>query len=1073
MKRAFFIAVVIGVVCVSAFGAKTDKRATIFVQDGLIGGVRIEAARLGKIESLLQLKQGKSARYSVVVGRIDQHIISNLTMSLQIKVDKAWLSEQGYQIVVIPYRDRGGVIVVTGATDVGVLYGVIGLRLRMNKLGMTDVSKWRKSYRDRPLFKYRGGKGPLRGNWQTSSATREPMCDIFLYKEFPEIYPGEEFKKKYLAKVAKTEKKLRKQLANAKKYGTKVFFFTYQPTIISWGRKGFFKKHPEAKAVFDGHRKVFLCPSAKISRKFIYTKWRNLFRRFPSAAGVLLCMCSGDGAGPYCGCDRCKKYPMRQRVIDYVKIIRSAIQSVNPKAVVVLRSWGLPTDMSKLVKDLPDDVHYFSKITCPPGNDYLWHDHFCRYLKLRVPRFVTCGTCGANTDGSGIPFLMYTGRKQKARAIKIFEQGCVGPWAGGADPDSRPKSFQGILLLPSSVARIECGWDPYKFDPDEFLLQWASKRFGKAVGKHVYDAFKDTKIIADAFTSIAPLRTNYFHMFVYPGCRGAGYGGATPLRWYPLAEEIRKAKSGDVERIRKKLEITKQIKVSLTALRELEAAAKLAPKNKEIRTYLTMARSTACLTRMWENYHLSLLYKCVEKNSTDPAEIKKYAVLAGKHAMAAYELLPGYLENYLKIYPYLLYGPYYSKHPGTYNAFIVQQVTNAFHQAVLRTVREKNFPVMQSRLGAKEVTTKADSYSIDISKGGAAAVKMLTRKGAKTMVLRFEGDLSNGGMLHFVYGPFAEGMWYEIFQPYDLHRKDRYNGAYAKLEFRLDGKKIATIQDFMTRHSRCNLLRYVRLPRVEGRSHKIEITLAEGNAARFQRVYIYGPKGSKPITPHLKVVDFAEDFSRPVAWKVSAVKKAGCEAKYDARTSAMRVKIYRRRRAGVVYQPLGQTYGPRFVFECDITWSKIPKDAIGAFKLFGGTSAKQWRLNPTFRSHKEELYGPTREGHYGFYMDCKGDNKVGLSYFINDSFRLSVRTKGPILKTGEKYRLKIERFDESVRFTFTDSAGAVAAKTEMDLSGINDFNVDKVGLQNYTIGKCKSPIKVQIDNIRVGQYAGK
>ncbi len=1050
----------------SAAGAKAKSTTAVFVQKGLIGGVKIEAARLGEVLPISEFsKRAKDFECSVLAGRLKQSQITGLVKTNKVKIDKSWLGEQGYQVIVIPSK-AGKTIIVTAATDVGVLYGVIGLKLRMDKLGLKSPAQWSKSYHDRPVFKYRGGKGRLRGNWQTSAAAREPMHDIFLYEDYPEIFPSEKFKKQYIERVAKTEARLRKQLAEAEKYGAKVLFFTYQPTIVKWGRENFYKAHPDARPVFDGHHKVFLCPSSESSKKFIYSKWRALFKRFPTASGVLLSMCSGDGAGPYCGCAKCKDYPMRQRVIDYVKIIRSAIQSVNPKAVVVVRSWGLPTDMATLPKDLPDDVYFFSKITCPPGNDYLWRDHFCRYLKLGVPRFVTCGTCTTNTDGAGVPFLLYTGKKQKIRAIKIVEKGCVGAWAGGVAADSRPKSPPRILSLPSRAARVECGWDPYAFDGDKFLLQWAGKRFGKAVGQHVYNALKDTKVIADAFTSIAPLRTNIFHMFVYPGCGGSGYGGATPLQRYPLAKELLAARPADVQRLKKKFEIARPIQVSRTALNELESAAKLAPKNKEIQTYLTMAKVTVCLTQMWRDYHLSLLYKCVENNSTAPAEIAKYAALARQHAEAAYKLLPQYLENYVKIYPYILKGPYYRKHPGLYNAFIVQQVTNAYHQAALRPQREKLFPVTRSHLLAKPVIPGGPSHLVDINKPNATAVKMLSRKGVNSMVLRFDGDLSTGGMLYFVYGPYADGMWYEIFNPYDLERKDRYNGAWAKLEIKLDGRKIATVSDFMTRHSRCNLLRYVKLPPTIGQSHKLEISLADGMAALLRRLYIYGPAGSKLITPSPDIKPFTEDFSKPAKWKVSAKKGASCKAAYDAKSKAMEVKIYKQPSPGVVYMPLGRSYESKFVFECDLTWKQAPKNSRGAFKLFGGADQKRWRLNPMYISRKDMLYGPTRGGHYCLYMQGEGDGVVKATAIIMDANRGLVRGKGAKLKVGRKYRLRITRSEEAAGFTITDADGVVM-DTKFGLSEIQDFAVDKVGFQNIVGRAVAAPIVVQIDSVRL------
>ena len=1066
----------------------------LFLQDGLIEGVKIEAAKLGQTMPMAEFeRQAKNYSCLVITGKSSEPHIAALLKENQIVVDKDWLGEQGYQVAVFgPEKHKH--ILITATTDIGVLYGVIGLRLKMDKLAVDDLSDWNTSYRDRPVFKYRNGKGWLRGNWQTSQATREPMHDIFLYEDYPEIFPDEEFKNQYLERVAKTEKKLRKQLTEAEKYGTKVFFFTYQPTITSWGRKNFFKAHPEAKAVYDGRHKVFLCPSAEISKKFTYSKWQSLFKRFPTAAGVLLCMCSGDGAGPYCGCEKCKDYPMHQRVIDYVMIVRDAIQSVNPEAVVVVRSWGLPTDMVKLAKDLPDDVYYYSKLTCPPGNDYLWQDHFCRYLEAGVPRLVVGGTCTWNTDSpaDNAPFLCYTGPKQKARAVRIADRGVVGQWAPPADAHSVPVNAEDILRLPSRAARLECAWDPYTFDPKEFLQHWATRRFGKDVGQCVYNAFKDTHLIADAFTAIAPKQTNIYHMFTYPDCRGAGYGGAVALsEKYPPAKKLLLARPADVEQLKKQFEIAGPIEIALHAQRELNKAVKLAPENKEIQTYLTMANVTACLTQMWQDYHFSLLYRCVEKNSANPAEAELYAALAKKHAEAAHNQIDGYLKNYLKIYPGLLNKPYYLKHPGLYNAFIVQQVNNAYHQAVLKPQYEKLFPVIRSRIAAveKPAETAAASDVVDITQPNAAVIKRLHRDGPQSTVLEFDADLSAGGTLYLVYQLYAKGMWCHIFSPYDEESENRYNGAYANLKITLDGKKIATLKDFMTRNCRCNLLRYVKLPASSEQSHKLEISLVDGNAVQFQRLYIYGPSGSEPITPRSAVVPFTEDFSSPTKWKTAADEGARCRAEYKPELQAMEAAVYQQPASGVVYMDLPNSYGADFVFECDIQWNKAAVDSAGYFKLFGGNDPKQWKLCPVFRNHRDRLYGPTREGHYGLTMLGRGET-LTVKPFVMDTERNMVTqttipfvresehyktSKGiPIkkpteLKVGETYHLKIARFAETARFTVTDSRGEMLMDEPLSLTSTQDFTIDKLGLQNHAGRDNKLPIIVNVDNITFGQ----
>ena len=1039
-----------------------------FIQDGLLEGVNIEAAKLGDTMPIAEFRQKtKDYSCSVIVGKSNEPHIAALLKKQKVTVDNDWLGEQGYQVVVSE-RTGGRDIVVTAATETGVLYGLIGLRLRAEKANLDNITQWETSYRDRPVFRYRNGQGSLRGNMNWSQVTREsntgirdgtPERNIFRYEQYPEVFVDEQFKKDYLELVEENEGDLRKRLADAKKYGEKIYYFTYQPTLAAWAREGFFSAHPEAKPVDTTPVKKWLCPSADISKKLTYDKWHSLFKRFPDSGGVILTISAGDSGGLHCDCEKCSKYPMHQRVVDYIKIIRSAIQSVNPKAVVMVRAWRLPTDVFELAEELPDDIIYRSKLTCPPGNDYLWTDNFCRYVNEGLPRFIASGVCTWTTDSpsDNIPFLCYTGPKQKERGVKLAEKGCEGAWTEPYEPYADYTDPEDILRQPSRAARIECGWDPYAFDPDEYLHSWAVKRFGAEVGIHVFNAFKETNLIADSFI-LEPNVTNTLHMYVYQGCSGAGYAGATNS-----PEDLLLATSKDIDRFRDKFEIPRSIEIAIQARDELLEAAKLAPDNTDIQIYLTMAKDTVHLTKMWQNYHLSLLYKCVEKNTQDHSQAQRYKALARSYAVMAYEQLPGYLEHYLKIYPHLVNGDQFLKHPGLYNAFITQQVNNAYHQAVLRPACEKSFPVIRSRVSSKQVSTDGSSYIVNLNEKDSFVPERLSREGLKHLTLNFKGDLSKGGMLHFIYSPYCKKEEFLSSPP------NRYGGASAYLEFTLNGRKLTSTFDFRTRHSNYKLSRYIELPKTSGSSHSIEISLVNGHAAQFQRMYIYGPAGSEKITPTNEVVPFTEDFSKPVQWKLSADQGARCSAEYDADTQDMLINAYRQSAKGVVYMDLPDKYASDFTFECDLVFDQAKLYSMGHFKLFGGEEPEQWKLRPVYSSGHDKLYGPTREGHYGLSMVGHGET-VNVTPFVMDSSRTLVPAQGYPnphieLKVGERYRFKIDRYSETAHFVITDPSGTCVMDRPVELNSAEDFTIDKIGFQNHTSSKGKPPIVIHIDNI--------
>ena len=82
-----------------------------------------------------------------------------------------------------------------------------------------------------------------------------------------------------------------------------------------------------------------------------------------------------------------------------------------------------------------------------------------------------------------------------------------------------------------------------------------------------------------------------------------------------------------------------------------------------------------------------------------------------------------------------------------------------------------------------------------------------------------------------------------------------------------------------------------------------------------------------------------------------------------------------------------------------------------------------------------------------------------------DAERGLVKGNNTKLKVGRKYRLKIARSEEAVRFTISD-ADDVVMDAKLDLSGIQDFDVDKVGFQNIVGKAVAAPMVMLIDDIR-------
>ena len=483
-----------------------------------------------------------------------------------------------------------------------------------------------------------------------------PEPSLFEYKDFPEVFPDAETRRTYLAAVARRRASLAKTLDKAEAYGASVYLFMYEPSLPAWTKRSpvladhpFLAAHPEVKpARRTRWYHPFMCPAKSISKQLLYSKVTNLFHDHPRIGGILLNIGEGHQSLFPCGFRDCAAQSYEDRLVEYCLLLSKAMRAGNPDAKVLLRPWGifnrgLGSDLGKfraLAEKLPDSVCFWSKVTVPPGSDYLWRDELSPFLGMPRMLFFGWHTHHTNWSQPCAAQLCYTAPRLKDRAVKLAKAGLLGaPSCQGVD---RKNAF----FEPSRLATTEIGWDPFRFDPAAFLRKWARKRFGEQAGEHVADALKDTWKITDAFI-VHPRNTHWCHYLCFVrGRRTSLYQGGSIRQ----PEHVTNVTEATLPQVLAQFELKEPIAIATAAEGHLRQAVALRPKDRYLLRTWQLSKSTLGLTKLFHEYHTAIVYNNL-RLTTKGDKRAHYHRLAAQHIKAAMPQLAEYLKWMYELYP--------------------------------------------------------------------------------------------------------------------------------------------------------------------------------------------------------------------------------------------------------------------------------------------------------------------------------------------------------------------------------------------------------------------------------------
>ncbi|MCD4831148.1 MAG: hypothetical protein K8R02_04985 [Anaerohalosphaeraceae bacterium] len=828
-------------VCLFVFAGCARAEVRVFLeQDALRGAVetadKIGDVRLFEIAPVAGYGEGQI----IVAGRLSNEAIALLVQESGLKFDTKWIGEQGFYVKSL----ENGIILITANTHTGILYGLMELRDRIHEDDQ-KVLEQKFDVKDRPIFEVRKGEISRRANFTTYYAGHEGDHPLFLYEDSPEVFPSEKFREKYIRKVQANREVLKKRVADSAAYGAKTYLFIYAPSMPPDMHEPFISAHPEVKPVRQTKEwHPFMCPSQKASKDILYMKFRNLFRDIPNIGGVLLCFNEGWPSIFSCGCQKCQGQPFEERLVEYIMLVRKAVQESSPNTNIYLRPWqiinhGMGGDRNKfiaLADKLPEDVRFWSKVTVPPGSDYLWRDYFSPYIKM--PRMETFGwhIYHPNLNQPCIAQLCYTAPKLRDRAIKLAKLGLKGqPSCDGPVADE-------VLYEPSRLAALKIAWDPFRFDPNEFLLKWAAKKFGEEAAPYVAEALKDTHKITDAFI-ILPRNTNWFQMLNFvKGKKTHCYSRGMAAE---QTEGVANVDEKTLAKVLSPFKIREAVKVAENAEKNLAKALAIRPDDIDLKRFWMMSKATAALAKFYRDYHFALVYNNMSRTTTGENS-SEYHKSAAWYITAALPEMEAYVEWMSKVHPefnryfdkietswmgttYPKFVPYIFGQVATVN----QQCRNGYHRVVMEPLRAEKYPYLlcevqnhQKKIGYKRYAPwpdemkwkniypklmsqwKGEEFVVDLdisadTPRGLPAV--ISSSILPKLQVKFRGDLSKGGMLVMRYVPLG-GKARSGAKSEEAMRK-------SILKIMLDGKAITTLVDLATDNTMEDneYIRYVEL----------------------------------------------------------------------------------------------------------------------------------------------------------------------------------------------------------------------------------------------------------------------
>ncbi|MCD4824183.1 MAG: hypothetical protein K8S55_06210 [Phycisphaerae bacterium] len=803
-----------------------SAETSVYLDASALDGTRETAAEIGKVAKLADSSATQDAKGTIIVaGRLDNKHVAPLVKASGMKVDTKWIGDQGFYIKTIP-ADNGKAprILVTAGTKVGVLYGLIRIREEMKKRHEKNPLALKLDLRDRPAFKYRSA-GPyanFKQYWGSFGG------EDFTMEDFPELFESKDAYNKWVKGSYERLEKLKKMVAEDHKRGTKRYLHIGAPIWPKHTKKrddkcrigkGLKKLHPEifaTPAKGKGKRSQYYCWSSKILRDIVLKNFDRIFAKVPDLDGLVIVIHNGGNGYLCCRCPKCSKTTPEEQLKELIASLTKVMRKYNPNAKIILRDWKLDQmgikNVDKLADVLPDDVMYYTKLTVPPGNDYLWYDHFSP--RINTPRLLVfgCNTFHANDHIPG--HMFYLGGWMKARALKLIAAGVYGCWSGNSQ-------FGCEDLNPTAVAAT--AWDPATFDPLEHLTRWAVDNFGKEAGGHMVKALYESYKITD-YLVVDEHATNTSQVFHWDPDRPTQY-----TMGVGQSKAVKDVNLETFDKLRPRYEGTDALKRAERLLKEITAAQAMLPKNEKLIRMLKWAKVTDLLVKATRNYHMALLNYNLYKNilSSNPKEAQAALKRAESYIAPARLAKNEYVKIYITIPE--TYAPKWIQ-GKRYSAFVGGEVENGYDAIMAAATGKKASYVATGSSSLKSKDWPKIAAAKKVWRQGETLVipdvlRAKSKKAASSITIKLAADLSKGSLLRIESEIRGKSGWKRLRQ--------------SSADIYIDGKLIGQIRRRVESYMRhdyphfkhatpAKTWRAFIVPPLSGKTHTITIKAVAG-----------------------------------------------------------------------------------------------------------------------------------------------------------------------------------------------------------------------------------------------------
>ncbi|MCD4831260.1 MAG: hypothetical protein K8R02_05545 [Anaerohalosphaeraceae bacterium] len=591
-----------------------DMELCTYIEQGMLLGTNDTAEEFSDVN---QLSSGVMStwpqEHAIFAARLDHPQIVHLFSEYSLTADPCWMGEQGYQIYTcIDDPCLKDVMIVTAPNDIGVLYGIIRVNQELEINEQIEPFALNLNLRDKPMFEYRTA-GPYANYtqyWKNFS------CEYFTMEDFESYFNNTTEYNQWVDGSYAELANLKAQVTQAHRYGEKVYMHLGSPIYPHSERSrpeppnpGFRTKipqqHPEINATLTPEEiaagvSQYFCWSSQILKDLVVKNFERIFAEVPELDGVVVVTHNGTGGYLNCHCATCSLKTPEERLADFIAAITTAMRKYNPNARVLLRNWGLAyhgLSIESVEPNLPQDCWYTTKLTVPPGNDYLWYDHFTPYVN--TPRLVTFGEFGFHANDSTSAHMFYMGAKMRSRAINMANAGVKGRVGDCSEYGCRSLN---------QTAADEAAWDPNSFDPLDCVQRWGNRYFGTTVGSHITNALYGSEKITD-FLVVNEIATNSSQFFHWDIDRFTQYTMAVEQ-----VDEVKNASIQTFPELKERYEGIDALERSGRMASEM-AAAKLLNSGTAVTEMELWARTTDALVKTASNYNMALLNYNLYRNT--------------------------------------------------------------------------------------------------------------------------------------------------------------------------------------------------------------------------------------------------------------------------------------------------------------------------------------------------------------------------------------------------------------------------------------------------------------------------